>query len=90
MGDSVGSGLVFLVVFLCTSNARCYGAVPAPPEPRPALREACPVLKIWGNVGTRLRLRQPPFLIPNFSVLPARGSDRVAQALHRSSALSRG
>jgi predicted nucleotidyltransferase len=27
------------------------------------------VLKIWGNVGTRLRLRQPPFLIPNFSVL---------------------
>jgi hypothetical protein len=44
----------------------------------------------FGETSELAALRQPPFLIPNFSVLPARGSDRVAQALHRSSALSWG
>ena len=71
----------------CTSNARCYGAVPTPPELRPAAREACAVLAFGGNLETRASAQTSKFLIPKSFALPARGSYRVAWTLHRSGAL---
>jgi hypothetical protein len=50
---------------------------------------ASAVLKIWVNVQTRFA-QTSTLPDPNFSVLRARCSDWVAQALHRSIALSRG
>jgi hypothetical protein len=47
------------------------------------------LLAFGGNLETRCA-QTSKFLIPKSSALPARGSYRVAWALHRSSALSLG
>jgi hypothetical protein len=46
---------------------------------RRSFGRASPVRKMWGNAGTRLRLRHPSFLIPHFlraSSLRAKGSHK--------------